>query len=52
MYTVTLNGKQTQLDEKRTILSLVDDPDKRFVAAKVNNRLRELSYELGFECEV
>ncbi len=52
MYTVTLNGKQTQLDEKRTILSLVDDPDKRFVAAKVNNRLRELSYELGFDCEV
>ena len=52
MYTVTLNGKQTQLDEKRTILSLVDDSDKRFVAAKVNNRLRELSYELGFDCEV
>lgn len=52
MYTVTLNGKQTQFDEKRTILSLVDDPDKRFVAAKVNNRLRELSYELGFDCEV
>lgn len=52
MYTVTINGQQMQLEGKHTILSLVNDPDKKYVVAKVNNRLRELSYELGFDCEV
>lgn len=52
MFTVTMCGKQLQLEGKQTILGLVDDPDKKYVVAKVNNRLRELSYELSFDCEV
>ena len=52
MYTVNIGNKHFTLDNKQTILSLVDDPDKRYVCAKVNNRLRELSYELSFDCDV
>ncbi len=52
MFNVTIQGKKIQLDEKTKILNLIDDPDKRFFAAKVNNRLRELTYELSFDSDV
>lgn len=52
MYTVKLNDQTITLNDKCSILSLVNDPDKKFVAAKVNNRLRELGFELNFDCDV
>lgn len=52
MFTVTIQGKKLQLENKQSILSLIQDDAKRYVAAKVNNRLRELSYELSFDCDV
>ena len=47
-------GKQTfQLENKQTILSLIPkDEQKKYYAAKVNNRLRELTYEVSFNCEI
>ena len=52
MFKVTIDGKVYELAEKTPILALLDDPDKRYMAAKVNNRLRELTYELSFEANV
>ena len=51
MFTVTLKNKTYNLEEKTPILSLIDDPKNYFVA-KVNNRLRELTYELSFDSKV
>ena len=51
MFTVTLQNKTFNLSEKTPILSLVDNP-KNYYAAKVNNRLRELTYELSFDSKV
>ena len=53
MFTVNLNNKTYQLNDKTPILSLIPEEDrKKYLAAKVNNRLRELNYELCFDCTV
>lgn len=51
MFKVTIQNKTIELKEKTPILSLIDNP-KKYFAAKVNNRLRELTYELGFDANV
>lgn len=51
MFTVTIQNKTLQLQDKTPILSVIDNP-KNYFAAKVNNRLRELTYELSFDCDV
>lgn len=51
MFTVTIQNKTLTLNEKTPILSLLDNP-KNYFAAKVNNRLRELTYELSFDSKV
>ncbi len=53
MFKVNFNGKPVELDEKKRILSLIPAEEKKtYYAAKVNNRLRELNYELCFDCDV
>lgn len=52
MFTVNLQDKPIELAQKTPILSVIKNDDKHFVAAKVNNRLRELTYELSFDCDV
>ncbi len=52
MFNVNINGRELSLAEKTPILSLLDDPEKRYMAVKVNNRLRELTYEVGFDSTV
>lgn len=52
MFKVTINDKQHLLDGKRTILSLIEGDAKQYMTAKVNNRLRELTYELCYDCDV
>ena len=53
MFTINIAGKQHKLTEKTPILSLIDkQSQKNYVAAKVNNRLRELNYELSFDADV
>ncbi len=51
MIKVSLLGKTLELQEKTRIMDLFDDP-KQFYVAKVNNRLRELTYELTFDANV
>ena len=53
MFTVRLKDKVFTLDEKTPILSILDpSDDKKYMVAKVNNRLRELTYELCYDCTV
>lgn len=53
MFKVEIQGKSLELTEKTSILSLIADSEKKnYFAAKVNNRLRELNYELCFDCTV
>ena len=52
MFTVQLAGKTHTLSEKTPIINLFDNSEKKYIAAKVNNRLRELTYELSFDADV
>src|SRR5574344_759725 len=53
MFKVKIDGKELVFEEKVSILSMIDeDKRKDYVAAKVNNRLRELNYEVYFDCEI
>ena len=53
MFTVKYQGKEKVFDQKVSLLSLLDEKDKfNYLAAKVNNRLRELQYEVYYDCEV
>lgn len=52
MFTVIIQGKKRKLTKKTPILSVIDNSDKEFIVAKVNNRLRELTYELSFDANV
>ncbi len=53
-YTVHINNQDLVLNKKTTILDLIkdSDPEKKAVAARVNNRVRELTYELSHDCDV
>ena len=53
-FTVHINNQSTVLNRKTAILDLIkdSDPEKKAVAARVNNRVRELTYELSHDSEV
>ena len=51
MFKVVLGDKVFNLTEKTPILNLLEKEEiKKYCVAKVNNRLRELTYELCFDC--
>ena len=53
MFKVTLKGELFTLEAKTQIKDLIDkNEQKKYFVAKVNNRLRELTYELCYDCEV
>ena len=53
MIKVTLGDKTFALENKKTIKDLIpEDKQKDYFVAKVNNRLRELTYELSFDSKV
>lgn len=51
-FTLKINGEEKTFDKKVELLTLVDDPDKKFICAKVNNRIRELTYEVYYDATV
>ena len=53
-FTVKMDGKTLVLHERTSILGLIGDkdPEKNIVAAKVNNRIRDLTFEVFYDCEV
>lgn len=53
MINVTMGSASFKLERKTKILDLIPENNKKqYFAAKVNNRLRELTYELSFDCNV
>ncbi len=52
-FTVKINDKEIHLDKKTELLSLLSEEDKKkFYCAKVNNRVRELTYEVYYDATV
>lgn len=51
-FTIKLNNKTLQFEKKVRLSSLIEDEEKQYFIAKVNNRLRELSYEVYYDAEV
>lgn len=48
-FAIEINGKKYSFDRKTSILDIIKpyDPNKLAVAARVNNRVRELTYEIN-----
>ena len=53
-FTITYQGKEATFEKKVSILELLKgiDPERKYVAAMVNKRVRELSYEIYYDAEV
>lgn len=51
-FTLKYQGNEKSFEKKVALLDLVADPKKEFVCAKVNNRIRELTYEVYYDAEV
>lgn len=52
MYTVTINNKLYKYEGRKTLKEIADELNIICYVAKVNNRLRELTYYLDSDCEV
>ncbi|MDE6273439.1 MAG: nucleoside kinase [Clostridiales bacterium] len=52
MFTVKIFDQTYQLEERTPASKLLNDDEKKYMAVKVNNRLRELNFELNYDCEV
>ena len=49
---ITLNGEVKEVSKPCRICELFDNKDHKYMAAKVNNRLRELNYILPSDCDI
>ncbi len=52
MFTLTLNNEKKTFKEKVRLLDLIEDKDQQYFIALVNNRLRELHYEVDYDATV
>ncbi len=52
MFTVNILNQTHTLNERTPAIQLLNDKEKRYMAVKVNNRLRELNFELNYDCDV
>ena len=53
-FTIHYLGESKTFEKKVTLLDLIKekDPERQYVAAKVNNRVRELGYEVYYDADV
>lgn len=49
---VIVEGKEISIKEPTRILSLIDNKSYKYLAALVNNRLRELDYIISDDCDI
>ncbi|MGM9969316.1 MAG: nucleoside kinase [Anaeroplasma sp.] len=49
---IKINNKCLSFNEPKRILEMIDNEDKKYLAARVNNRLRELDYVISSDSEV
>lgn len=52
MFTITMNQSTTQFDKPIRLKELIDDTQKRYPVARVNHRLREMSYLFEYDATV
>ena len=52
MFKITVSGKTLEFAEKIKVLDLVDPNDKSIIACKVNNRIRELTFEVYYDATI
>lgn len=52
MFTIKTNNKELVFDSEIRVNELIQDVNKEFPVAKVNNRLRELSYKFNYDADV
>ncbi len=52
MFTLTINGTKKSFENKVKLLDLIDDYNQKYFIALVNNRLRELHYEVDYDATV
>ena len=54
-FNVKIKGITSEIEKKTSLLSLLSEQDrkaKRFIAAKVNNRVRDLDYEVYYDADI
>ncbi len=49
MFKLTINNETKTYKSKVCLLDLIDDPNQQYFLALVNNRLRELTYEVDYD---
>ena len=52
MFTIRTNNKELVFESEIRVNELINDVNKEFPVAKVNNRLRELSYKFNYDADV
>ena len=53
-FSVTIGNNTTTYQKKMSLLEILNgsNEDKSIIAARVNNRVRELTYEVNYDCEI
>lgn len=53
-FSVTIGNSKTTYQKKMSLLEILNgsNEDKSIIAARVNNRVRELTYEVNYDCEI
>lgn len=51
-FTLKYLGKEKEFDKKVRLLDLLEKEDKSIVCARVNNRVRELTYEVYYDAKI
>lgn len=53
-FKIKVNGETREYEKKTSLLDILGDkdPDKKYIVAKVNNRVRELTYEVYYDADV
>jgi len=52
MFTIRYNNTEVQFDQAIRLRDLIEDPDHKYPVARVNNRLREMSYKFAYDADV
>lgn len=51
-FTLKYNGRVTEHSKKISLLSLIGTENKNIICARVNNRIRDLTYEVYYDAEI
>ena len=52
MYKINLDGKVFTLDKKTKVIDLIDKNDLSIIAAKINNNVRQLDFEVYYDADI